>query len=355
MSSRYRKTYAEINLKNILYNYKKVQELNPTVRVAPVIKANAYGHGATKVMEYLFKNGVTFFIVSLLEEALELRKINAEIDILVMGVLDNEGFAVCDQENIIATVSDENQLTSKKFKNLKVHLKVDTGMNRLGFKSIHSIREIITDLESKNVTIDGIYTHFATADCDKEYYDGQLEKFYHILSSLNRHFKYIHVSNSSSAIKYESFIDHTTLSRLGISLYGLTLDQETTFLKPAFKLKTKISSIKRLSKGESLGYGATYTAKKDELIGVLPIGYADGIIRKNAGGDVEINGKRYQIVGRICMDQLFVLIDGSVTCEDDVILFGGMVTIDEVATRLETINYEVVCQITNRVPRVYIE
>jgi len=118
---------------------------------------------------------------------------------------------------------------------------------------------------------------------------------------------------------------------------------------------SKISEIKHISAGEKVGYGATYTAQENEIIGVIPIGYADGFIRKNQNGDVEINGKRYPIVGRICMDQLFIKIDESVTKDSLVTLFGGLVSIDEVAERLDTINYEVICQITSRVPKIYIE
>ena len=156
-------------------------------------------------------------------------------------------------------------------------------------------------------------------------------------------------------IKYEENIHFTTHTRLGISLYGLTLDQETRFLKNTYRLISHISDIKMLEPGDKVGYGATYIAKEKEIIGILPIGYADGFIRQNQGGDVEINGKRYLIVGRICMDQMFIKIDDTITKEDDVILFGGLVSIDEVATRLNTINYEIVCQITSRVPKVYLK
>ena len=155
-------------------------------------------------------------------------------------------------------------------------------------------------------------------------------------------------------IKYEKEIPYTTHARLGISLYGLTLDEGMDFLKNTYKLSTQIQEIKHLNKGVKVGYGITYTAKEDEIIGVLPIGYADGFIRKNQGGDVEINNKRYPIVGRICMDQMFIKIDDTITKDDTVVLMGGVVSIDEVANRLETINYEIICQITYRVPKVYL-
>ena len=175
------------------------------------------------------------------------------------------------------------------------------------------------------------------------------------MSNTTHNFSMIHVSNSSSTIKYDSMIDYTTHTRLGISLYGLTLDKNMDFLRNTYRLITHISEIKYLKKGDKVGYGATYTAKNDEIIGILPIGYADGFIRKNQGGYVEVKSERYEIIGRICMDQTIIRINSSIIKEDKVILFGGIVTIDEVAKRLDTINYEVICQITSRVPKVYIK
>jgi alanine racemase len=176
-----------------------------------------------------------------------------------------------------------------------------------------------------------------------------------IFHDLNHHFEMVHVSNSASQIKNETNLPFTTHSRLGISLYGLTNISNSDFLLNTFTLKTKISQFKLLDHGDKVGYGATYTANGHERIAILPIGYADGFIRKNTGGDVEINGKRYPIIGRICMDQTFIKVDDTVTKEDDVILFGGIVSIDEVAKRLDTINYEIICDITARVPREYIK
>ena len=203
--------------------------------------------------------------------------------------------------------------------------------------------------------VEGIFTHFSTADVDKSYYDIQVSRFKEVLNMLDYEFTMIHASNSSSSIKYENNLDFTTHVRLGISLYGLSLDANMDFLKTTFILKTKVSEIKVLNPGDKVGYGATYTAKQKEIIGILPLGYGDGFIRKNQGGDVEISGERYPIIGRICMDQMFVKINENIMKTNDVILFGGLVTTDEVAKRLGTINYEVICSITYRVPRRYIK
>ncbi|MCF7926421.1 MAG: alanine racemase [Candidatus Izimaplasma sp.] len=356
MSNIYRKTYAKINLKNIVKNYERVSHLIPDKTVIPVVKADAYGHGAREVTGYLKEKGVTFFCVSLLEEALELRNVYPEIDILTLGVITGDDLNVAAKHNIKVTISNHDQLLDllKIKTDICVHLKIDTGMNRLGFKNLEEIPEIIKNLTSyKHICLEGIYTHFATADNNKDYYDFQYNKFKNLIDTIDYEFDMIHISNSSSSIKYEQIIDFTTHVRLGISLYGLTLDKETTFLENTFQLVSHIQQIKKLKQGEKVGYGATYTAKEDQLIGVLPIGYADGVSRQNNPGDVEINHKRYPIVGRICMDQMFIKIDESVSKQDDCILFGGLITIDEVAKRLHTINYEIICMITKRVPRVY--
>ncbi len=357
MLNRYRKTYAEINLEHLYQNYKSIQEMNPNITVIPVVKANAYGHGVIEVVSYLLKNGIDHFAVSLLEEALEIREKFKDVSILVMGVTNAYDFEIAANNHITLTISNEDQihdldtLTQK----LRVHLKVDTGMNRLGFKSNEDILKAVNYLSSKpHIILEGIFTHFATADDNLKYYRKQRERFDDIIQLIDHDFEMIHCSNSSSSIKFEKDIPYTTHSRLGISLYGLTLESDVHFLKNTFKLVTHISEIKHLSKGEKVGYGATYEALNDEVIGILPIGYADGFIRKNSGGDVEVNGKRYPIIGRICMDQMFIKIDNSITKDDDVILFGGLISIDEVAERLQTINYEVICQISSRVPRVYI-
>ncbi len=358
MNKYYRNTYAEINLENIYKNYQSIQSLVNGKIVIPVVKANAYGHGVFEVVEYLVDKGVNYFAVSLLEEALELKEKFKNIEILVMGVVDRTQFKIASKNNITITISNFDQL--KKIDDfsspLKVHLKIDSGMNRLGFKKEDEIISSFNILKNHNtIKLEGIYTHFSTADGDKKYYDMQLNRFELIVKLLDYDFKMIHASNSSSMIKYEKEINFTTHTRLGISLYGLTLDSETKFLNNTYKLISHISEIKHLEPGDKVGYGAVYTALEKEIIGILPIGYADGFIRQNQDGFVEIKNKRYRIIGRICMDQMFIKIDDHVSINDKVILFGGLISIDEVAERLDTINYEIICQITYRVPKIYIK
>ena len=356
--SNLRPTWAEINLSNLDHNYHYFKQLNNPKEVIAVVKADAYGHGVVEIVRSLKSLGVRLFAVSLLEEALEIRQKFEDIDILVMGAILSDQLSAAVDNNVIVTVYDISfglELLSY-IKPVRFHVKYDSGMNRLGFKSAKEVNDFIT-LNHKDNThhFEGIFTHFATSDDNQGFHSHQLEKFKDLVSKLEVKPKVIHASNSSSALKYENDIDFTTHSRIGISLYGLSLESHTSFLKPVMKIKTKIMQIKDLSKGEYVGYGITYQALEDEQIGVIPIGYADGLIRRNNHGYVDIKGKKYPFVGRICMDYAFVKIDSSVKLHDDVIIMGSdIVSIDDVANRLETISYEVVCQVSKRVPRIYV-
>ena len=351
----YRKTYLEVDLNHIYENYSMVQKLVQSKHVIPVVKANAYGHGVLEVVNKLYQKGVNFFAVSLLEEALEVREQFPTVDILMMGVCNLDDFIVASKNNIQVTIGNITQVEEiiQHNQKISVHLKIDTGMNRLGFKYLDEAKDVFELLHKHDIIkVVGVYTHFATADNNYQYYTKQKVNFEKFLSMIDHEGLMIHVSNSSSAIKYENDLPYTTHVRLGISMYGLTLDKETVFLKNTCKLITHVSDVKVVTKGEKIGYGATYEASKEEMIGILPIGYADGFIRKNQGGYVEIQGQRCEIVGRICMDQMFVKINENIHIDDKVVLFGGLISIDEVAERLDTINYEIICQITSRVPRV---
>jgi alanine racemase len=358
MFNQYRPTWAEINLNHLEHNLRYVASLNPNKEIIPVIKADGYGHGAVAIMDFLFQKGVKVFAVSLLEEGIELRHKNKHIKILMLGPILEEQFIIAQKHKIDITVYDFNlglSLLKTKLK-LNVHLKIDTGMNRYGLKDKKEILDIIDLFQAHpSLNLEGIFTHFATANDDKKLYDLQLERFKDILNDIKVKPKMIHISNSSSAIKYEKNYDFTTHIRLGISLYGLTLDKMKHDLKPVMTLKSKVVQVKQLKAGEVVGYGATYTSVTKEKIAVIPIGYADGWIRKNRSNEVEINHKRYPIVGLICMDAIFVRIDNQVNLGDEVILFGGLITIDEVAKRQETIVYEVCTNISKRVPRLYIQ
>lgn len=350
----YRPTWAEINMDALVHNYRFAQETIHPKTVIPVIKANAYGHGAIIVMKALIQEGVKLFAVSLLEEAIELRNHDPEVEILMMGPILECQLELCHRYNIQFTVYDKRiaEAVISHQTPLKFHLKIDTGMHRYGIDDELFVVEWMEKLKGTEHDLIGIYTHFATANEQDNLFLEQIKNIESLIKKLPYLPKMIHVSNSSASLRYEKHFNFTTHTRLGISLYGLSLDKDQKGLIPVMKLKTKIVEIKTLMKHDPVGYGAQYRAENDDVkIAVLPIGYADGWIRKNKNGDVEIQGKRYPMVGIICMDACFVKVDDTVHVGDEVTLFGGLVSTDEVANRLDTINYEVTCQLTSRVPR----
>lgn len=351
----YRPTWAEIDLNALIHNYRYVLKHVYPKKVIPVIKADAYGHGSKEVMRALIDEGVQFFLVSLLEEALELREISQDVEILVLGPILESQFELCYKHNIQFTVYDVSlakQVLSSKL-SLRFHIKVDTGMHRYGLSEVIDIINLMNQVKHTKHEITGIYSHFATANEQDALFFKQIKTMEDILSQLPYLPKMIHISNSSASLRYEEQLKWTTHVRLGISLYGLSLDKDQKGLLPVMSLKTRIVEIKELNANETVGYGATYhVAKEHERIAVIPIGYADGWIRKNKNGFVEINHKLYRMVGIICMDACFVKVDDIVSCGDEVTLFGGLVSIDDVAKRLNTISYEVVCQVSKRVPRL---
>ncbi len=358
MNSIYRPTKAIIDLDKVYSNYLEVKNRILNKSIIPVVKANAYGHGSVEIVKHLHKHGVNFVAVSLLEEALELREQFKCLEILVMGMITVDELPVVSKYNIVFTVYDEafaSKVLHSKEK-LRFHVKFDSGMNRLGIKDEKILDHFLLQaLKNNNLTIEGLFTHFATSDSNKDFHKKQLVRFENMLKNLSYKPKMIHVSNSSSTIKFENGIDFTTHARVGILLYGLTLDKGLDFLKPAMEVKTQVLHIKTLNPGECVSYDITYCADQVERVAVLPIGYADGLIRKNQGGCVEINSKTYPIVGRICMDQTIVKIDDNVRLGDEVTILGGsIITTDNVADRLNTINYEIVTQVGARIPRIYI-
>ncbi len=247
---------------------------------------------------------------------------------------------------------------------LRTHLKIDTGMGRIGVRTAQEINEIEEYISKHSAFyLEGAFTHFAQADSlDKSYYDQQLSTFKELLKSFKRRPEIVHCSNSAASLRYSE--GYFNAVRLGISMYGLTpsieIQRELPFpLKEALSLKTKLTHVKQIRKGEKIGYGSTYEASEDEWIGTLPIGYADGWIRKLQGQEVLVEGQRAPIVGRVCMDQTTIKLPDSFPVGTEVTLIGAqgseMISVDEIAQKLETINYEVTCMVSNRVPRVYIQ
>ncbi len=367
----YRPTKAVIDLKAIKHNIISLRNhLQKNVQIIAVVKANAYGHGDIKVVEAAIEAGATMLAVATPDEAVHIRAHFKEIDILVLGATPLSFIGYAAEENISLTVFSTEWVEQAKSlipnsKQVKVHLKIDSGMGRIGVTTKDELLDVYEALSNTNeFIIDGIFTHFATADEeDTLYFDKQVYIFKELLESLPIKPRLVHVANTATALVKDLSLQFDAV-RYGISMYGLVpsayVGKLLPFsLKPAFSLETELVHVKELKAGQSVGYGATFTAQQDCYVGTIPIGYADGMIRKLSGQEVLVNGERAQIIGRICMDQSMILLSKAYNIGERVVLIGRQfddeITLDDWATKLETINYEVPCVITSRVPRLYNE
>lgn len=352
----YRDTYAEINLGNIEYNVKTIiNHYSKFKYYFGVVKADCYGHGALETTESIIKGGVNYLVVALLEEALELRKKYKEIPILCLGMIENKDIDTAISNNITLSIICYDYLKTidfNKLKNAKVHIKVNTGMNRLGVSTKEEFNNVYNDLIQNNTRIEGIYSHIHSSD-NSELTMKQFEKFEYITSDIDlSKIEIVHIQASDALSNYEK-PKYVNGCRLGIIMYGFTSNVSLQ-LKSTFKLYSKVIQINCLHKGDTVGYNALYKALDEERIAVIPIGYADGIIRKNTNRKVYINDTPYQIVGNICMDMLFVKIDDNVRLFDKVAIIKDKEHIISIAKQLDTIVYEVLCSISKRVIRRYI-
>lgn len=351
-----RSTYIEINLDNIKYNVNQIiNKYNNYKYYFGVIKADCYGHGLSSISA-MIEAGVNYLVVATFEEALEIRKYNEDISILCLGIIKNDNIDLANMNNITISVTSIDYLNSidvSKLSNSKVHIKVNTGMNRLGVSNNEEFIQVYNVLRKNGANIEGIYSHIYEA-LNEEVTKKQFKLFHDIISSIDLNtIKIIHIQASEALVKYEkkSYINGC---RLGIIMYGFTSDKSLK-LKSTFKVISEIIQINKLSKCGTVGYDGEYMALNDkEKIAVVPIGYADGIIRKNTGRNVYINNKSYKIIGNICMDMLFVKVDEDVKMFDKVVILKDVSHILEVAKYLETIPYEIICSIGKRVPRKYV-
>ncbi len=351
----YRNTYAKINLKNIQDNVQKIiNYYHQYTYYFGVVKADCYGHNDLQVVNSIIKGGCNYLAVAMLEEALEIRNQFKDIPILCLGVIPSSYLIICEQNNITITINSlsyTKELIKEKHHNLKVHIKINSGMNRLGLSNLEEINETIKLLEQNHITIEGIYTHIYNAS-NKQDTENQFNKFQELLKDVNKEkIPIIHLAASETLTNYPK-LPFVNGCRLGIIMYGFT-DNLNLNLQSTISLHSQVIQINELHKNDKLGYNGAYIAKSLEHIAVVSIGYADGVIRKNTGRYVYINNKKYQIVGNICMDMLFVKVDNDVKVGDDVIVLKDINHITEVANYLDTIPYEVLCSIGKRVPRIY--
>lgn len=371
------RSWAEINLDRIAENVRVIRRhVSRGCEIMGVVKADAYGHGVREVVPVLLASGVNRLAVSMLDEAIELRQAGVDVPILILSYTDPRRAADILRFRVTQTVysRDLAQALSEAAvamdTEVRVHIKIDTGMGRVGFlagyEAIKAIRWIAA---LPRLVVEGLYTHFATADEDDDTYTRQqFEQFSGICQELNRIGLPIpirHVCNSAATMRFPDM--HLEMVRPGLILYGMVppgCPEAWPDLQPAMSLKSNLVLVKQVPAQTSISYGRTYETKRDSLIGTIPIGYADGYSRRLQGrGQILVQGQRVPVIGRICMDSCMVDLtdlEQPPAVGDEVVLFGAQgnegaaISIDEAAGWMETINYEAACLIGRRVPRAYL-
>ncbi len=370
-----KRAWAEINLDALKSN---IENINATVKsgeLMAVVKADAYGHGAAVIAPFLEKWGINNFAVASIEEAEELRRVGVLGNILILGYTDTDLAFSLYENNINQTVfslnyaKELNAAAKKRGIKIPVTIKIDTGMSRIGFscqtkEQIETATLEIAEVNKlHNLNITGCFTHFAVADStaedNKEFTKKQSELFLSTVAEIKaktgKDLK-IHCNNSAGMLYYPDM--QLNYSRVGIAMYGLKPDSGLDLpikLEPVMSFKAVISQIKTVKKGESISYGRTYLAENDMTVATVPVGYADGILRSLSNkGYLFVNQAQAKIVGRVCMDQLMVDITGIKAKEGDTVeIFGKNLSADLNADIIDTINYELVCAVSRRVPRIY--
>ena len=373
---RQKRTWAEIDLDNIRYNYRSMRAaMKPGQRFLGVVKANAYGHGAVKIAGVLEKEGADYLAVACLDEAVELRKAGISLPVLILGITDPKYTKTLIDMNITQAVGSlENakqmsRIAVSEGKTAKVHLKVDSGMGRVGFvchTGRDPVAEIAEVMKLPGLDIEGIFTHFAVSDeLGNEYTDMQFKAFCDVADRAEavsgKKFVIRHCTNSGAMINYPD--TYMGMVRPGIALYGCyPADEKGEIdLKPVMQVKTRIAQIKEFEPGDTVSYGRKYTAEEKRRIPIVPVGYADGLHRVLSGKiDMLVHGKRVRQVGRICMDMCMLdVTDVPEICVGDIVtLFGkdgeAVLPIEEQAEKAGTISYELLCAVSPRIPRIYI-
>jgi len=365
----YRPTWAEVNLKNLAHNFNQIKRiLAAKTKIMVCVKADAYGHGLVCVSRKLVSCGVDYLGVASIDEGIKLREAGIKLPILILGLILKKDIEPLFKYKLTVTVCDEELARALNNKaralgtNATVHIKVDTGMGRIGVlhQDAHELLRRIHKL--KHVNIEGLFTHFAFADMDRDFTSYQIGLFNDLIQRLNKegiNIPLIHSANSMGVISYKN--SHFNMVRPGLVIYGLYPKKDIKLnLRPVLSLKSKVIFIKILPKGYGVSYGHDYVTKKNTKIATLPIGYGDGYPRNLSNcAPVLIGGRRFKISGRICMDQIMVDVGASkVKIGDEAVLIGSQarnkITAEELALLCDTIPYEIVCGLGSRVPRVYI-
>lgn len=380
-------TWAEIDLNAYAHNIRELRRITrPDAMLMAVVKANGYGHGAAEVAREALQHGATWLGVARINEAVDLRRAGLEAPILVMGYTPAElaqQLIEFDLSQTVYSCANAESFSSQALKlgkKISVHIKIDSGMGRLGLiapalQPNETIRETnpnpidaITQIAKlRGLEIQGLFTHFATADsADRTYADRQLEIFLDLLNQLDRagfQPPIRHAANSAALIEMPA--SHLDMVRPGIATYGLNpsdaINKGKVILKPVMSLKSRIIHLKKVSAGFKVSYGITYQTEKPTTIATVPVGYADGLNRLfSSNGRMIVQGQIVPIIGRVCMDLTMLDVSdiADVGIEDEVVIFGrqgnASITADELASRLNTINYEIVSSVMARVPRIYV-
>ncbi|MBM7840730.1 alanine racemase [Alkalihalobacillus xiaoxiensis] len=360
----YRHTFATVDLHAVESNAILFKEsLSPGTQLIAVVKGDGYGHGALPVAKAALAGGATYLGVAILDEAIELRDAGITAPILVLGYSAPETLNEAASRDITVTIFDQEvrdallKLAATSTHRVKVHLKTDTGMGRVGVLSTNELLELARPLAAHpTIEVEGVFTHFAEADnLDSSYTDEQFERFLaftHALEDAGINVPLKHCCNSAGTLYHQE--KHLDMVRVGISLYGLRPDSSLTFplpLKQALKLYSRVAAVRTRPAGSSISYGRTHKLASERKVATLPIGYADGLSRALSNvGVVHMNDQEAPIIGRVCMDQ--TMIDVTDISE---VSHGALVEfpIDVMAELTNTINYEIVCAISKRVPRIY--
>lgn len=367
-----RATAAYVDLGVLKNNIKKIKLFAAKTKTCLVVKANAYGHGITQISSVAASAGVDALSVATVDEGVMIREMGVTLPIIVLFQHSKgESEAVC-HYNLTPVISSDATIPyyedycKRHNRKMKVHIKVDTGLSRMGvfLEEVSDFAKSI--LRYKHIEIEGVSTHLAAADSDEEkllnYTKEQIDKFMTALKLLEKNkikVKICHASNSASTLSKAAV--HFNMIRFGLAAYGYSPNKNNNIdLHPALSLRSKVLVIKNIKSGTAASYGATWKAKKDTTLAVIPIGYADGLSRSFSNkGKVKIKDKYYNIVGRVCMDQTIIEIgkNSGIEIEDDVLIYGddSVLNAQTLARTINTIPYEILTSITERVPRVYIE
>ncbi|MDF7639483.1 alanine racemase [Lactobacillus sp. ESL0791] len=369
---RHRPAVVRVDLSAIRENVaEEVKRLKPKQKLFAVVKANAYGHGAIPVAKTALKAGADGFCVALLDEALELRQAGIVKPILVLGVTPAEDAPLAAVHDVslavpnLAWLKQAEQFLQEEQLQLKIHLAIDSGMGRIGFSEddeFVAANKFLT--ANKSFFIEGMFTHFASADSsDERYFQKQVARFNHMKELLTIKPKWIHVDNTAASV-FDKNVP-SDIVRFGIGIYGLNPSSNPASpdlhaalkLRPALSLVSELTHVKIIHQGDGVGYGSTYVADGDQVIGTVPVGYADGWLRKFQGFKVKVGDSYCPIVGRVCMDQFMVRLPQTMPVGTKVVLISNDPAepnnIKAAADYLDTIHYEVACMLNDRLPRVY--